>query len=257
MALNVIMLGAPGAGKGTQAERIARMRGIPKVSTGDILREAVQAGSEIGRRAKAIMDRGELVGDDVVIAIVRERLDRDDARGGFVLDGFPRTVAQARALDGLFAGQRSLIIVDVAVPEAELVRRLVTRLVCAVCGANAEAFVADPAVAATDRVVTAPAGAAVGTAGSNAPGRAQAQAGNLCARCGGPLVQRADDNQATVLQRLKVYERDTKPLLDYYRTRPTFRAIDGAQAPDRVTADIVAAIDRIAGGAATPGGGAA
>jgi adenylate kinase len=99
MALNLLMLGPPGAGKGTQSERFARSRGIPKISTGDILRDAVQAGTGIGRRAKAVMDRGELVGDDVMIGIVRERLERDDAMGGFVLDGFPRTVAQAEALD--------------------------------------------------------------------------------------------------------------------------------------------------------------
>ena len=124
MALNLIMLGPPGAGKGTQAERFARSRGIPKISTGDILREAVQDGTEIGLRAKAIMDRGELVSDDVMIGIVRERLDRPDARDGFVLDGFPRTVAQAQALDGSMNGRDPLIVVDIVVPEAELVRRL-------------------------------------------------------------------------------------------------------------------------------------
>src|SRR5580765_6076164 len=108
MALNLLMLGPPGAGKGTQAERFARSRGIPKISTGDILREAVQAGTEIGKRAKVVMDRGELVGDDVMIGIVRERLDRKDALGGFVLDGFPRTVAQAAALDGIMTGRDPL-----------------------------------------------------------------------------------------------------------------------------------------------------
>ena len=116
MALNLIMLGPPGAGKGTQAERFAQERGIPKISTGDILREAVQAGTEIGLRAKAIMDRGELVSDDVMIGIVRERLDRPDARGGFVLDGFPRTVAQAAALDAIMDGRDPLIVVDIVVP---------------------------------------------------------------------------------------------------------------------------------------------
>src|SRR5712672_712786 len=105
MSLNLLMLGPPGAGKGTQAERFARSRGIPKISTGDILREAVQAGTEIGKRAKAVMDRGELVGDDVMIGIVRERLDRKDALGGFVLDGFPRTVAQASALDVIMSSR--------------------------------------------------------------------------------------------------------------------------------------------------------
>src|SRR6478736_9958767 len=124
------MLGPPGAGKGTQAERFAREQGIPKISTGDILREAVATKTEIGRRAKAIMDRGELVSDEVMIGIVKERLDRPDAKSGFILDGFPRKVAQARALDTIMAGRDPLIVIDIIVPEAELVRRLSTRLIC-------------------------------------------------------------------------------------------------------------------------------
>src|SRR5437016_7371459 len=137
MALNLLMLGPPGAGKGTQAERFARSRGIPRISTGDILREAVHAGTDIGLQAKAIMDRGELVGDDVMIGIVRERLERDDAAGGFVLDGFPRTVAQAAALDGIMSGRDPLIVIDIVVPEVELVKRLSSRMICEDCGANA------------------------------------------------------------------------------------------------------------------------
>jgi len=186
MALNLLMLGPPGAGKGTQAERFARTRGIPKISTGDILREAVQAETEIGRRANAIMDRGELVSDEVMIGIVRDRLERDDARNGFILDGFPRTVAQASALDGIMAGRDPLIVIDIVVPEADLVRRLSTRLICETCGANA------------------PVGDGV--------------AGAACARCGGKLVQRADDNDAVVLERLKVYHRQSEPLVEYYRS---------------------------------------
>ena len=139
MALNVIILGPPGAGKGTQAERFARQRGLPKISTGDILREAVSAGTEIGLRAKAIMARGELVSDEVIIEIVRDRLQRPDARRGFVLDGFPRTVAQAAALDTIVDRRDPLIVVDIAVPEAELMRRLGARMVCQDCGANADA----------------------------------------------------------------------------------------------------------------------
>src|SRR4029077_20619044 len=137
MAINLIMLGPPGAGKGTQAERYARARGIPKISTGDILREAVTAGTEVGQRVKTIMDRGELVSDDEMIKIVRDRLERPDALGGFVLDGFPRTVAQATALDTIMDGRGPLIVIDIVVPEAELVRRLGTRMICADCGANA------------------------------------------------------------------------------------------------------------------------
>ncbi|OLD57742.1 MAG: hypothetical protein AUI64_00090 [Acidobacteria bacterium 13_1_40CM_2_64_6] len=158
MALNLIMLGPPGAGKGTQAERFARSRGIPRVSTGDILREAVQGGTDVGNRAKAIMDRGELVGDDVMIGIVRERLDRPDALAGFVLEGFPRTVAQASALDTIMDGRAPLIVVDIVVPEAELVRRLASRMICEDCGANAA--MENPDGAAADSVVMPAASAA-------------------------------------------------------------------------------------------------
>ncbi len=241
MALNLIMLGPPGAGKGTQAERFARSRGIPKISTGDILRDAVQAGTEIGQRAKAIMDRGELVSDEVMIGIVRERLSRPDVASGFILDGFPRTVAQAAALDAIMAGRDPLIVVDIKVPESELVRRLSARLICRKCGANA--ILADGDGAAADAMLTAP---AVGAAEAQAAVRAQSEP-MRCRRCGGELVQRSDDDQAVVRERLKVYLRDTKPLVDYYSARPTFRAVNGAQPPDRVAADLAAAID-----AATP-----
>ena len=217
MALNLLMLGPPGAGKGTQAERFARERGLPKISTGDILREAVANKTEIGLRAKAIMDRGELVSDEVMIGIVGERLERSDARSGFVLDGFPRTVAQAAALDGIMANRDPLIVVDIVVPEAELVRRLGTRSICRLCGTGASV------------------GSTVGAA---------------CAKCGGRLVQRTDDNQAVVLERLKVYHRQSEPLVEYYKVRPTFRSIDGAQAPDRVAADLAAAIAAAGNGAA-------
>src|SRR5262245_621097 len=134
MALNLIMLGPPGAGKGTQADRVAAVRGIPKISTGDMLRASVKAGTPIGLKAKAIMDRGDLVVDDVIVAIVRERLDQPDVKPGLTLDGFPRTVPQAVALDGLMNGRDPLIVIDVVVPEDELVRRLTTRRVCADCG---------------------------------------------------------------------------------------------------------------------------
>ena len=220
MALNLLMLGPPGAGKGTQAERFARSRGIPKISTGDILRVAVNTGTEVGRLARAIMDRGELVGDDVMIKIVRDRLEKDDALGGFILDGFPRTVAQASALDGIMDGRDPLIVVDIVVPEAELVRRLGTRMICEDCGANA------PVAAA---------------------------AASPCVKCGGRLVQRADDNQAVVIERLKVYHRMSEPLVEYYRVRPTFRSIDGAQPPDRVAADLAAAIEAAGNGAVRHG----
>jgi adenylate kinase len=220
MALNLLMLGPPGAGKGTQAERFAKQRGIPKISTGDILREAVATRTEIGLRAKAVMDRGELVGDEVMIGIVGERLGRSDALSGFVLDGFPRTVAQAAALDGIMAERDPLIVVDIVVPEDELVRRLGARSICRLCGT----------------------GASVGST-----------LGAACAKCGGRLVQRSDDNQAIVLERLKVYHRQSEPLVEYYRVRPTFRSIDGAQPPDRVAADLAAAIAAASNGAGVQG----
>jgi adenylate kinase len=222
MALNLLMLGPPGAGKGTQAERFAKERRIPKISTGDILREAVHDKTEIGLRAKAIMDRGELVSDEVMIGIVGGRLERDDAASGFVLDGFPRTVAQAVALDAIMAERDPLIVVDIVVPETELVRRLGTRSICRLCGANAAV------------------GSTVGAA---------------CLKCGGRLVQRTDDNQAVVLERLKVYHRMSEPLVEYYRVRPTFRSIDGAQGPDKVASDLAAAI--VAAAIAAAGNGAA
>jgi adenylate kinase len=220
MALNLIMMGPPGAGKGTQAELLAKRQGIPKVSTGDILREAVKMGTPLGLQAKAIMDRGELVGDDVMVGIVRERLDRADARFGFVLDGFPRTVAQAAALDAIMTGRDPLIVIDIAVPEAELVRRLASRRVCGSCGENAEG---------------------------------EAAALPTCQRCGGPLKQRADDDEAVVLERLKVYHRKTEPLIDYYRARPTFRSVDGAQPLEAVAEALTAAVEGIASGNRTEG----
>ena len=209
--LNVVVMGPPGAGKGTQADRFAAGRGIPKISTGDILREAVRAGTALGQRARAVMERGDLVGDDLIIGIARERLARADAAAGFVLDGFPRTVAQAEALDAIMAGRGPLVVVDIAVADDDLVRRLTSRRVCQACGANAD------------------------------PGKGGEPASS-CARCGGQMVQRADDREEVIRERLRVYARDTRPLLEYYRARPTFRAIDGSQDPDRVAAALDAAI---------------
>jgi len=223
--LSLIVLGPPGAGKGTQAKRIARARGIPAISTGEILRDAVGNGTPIGLRAKAVMDRGELVGDDVMIEIVAERLRRSDAAAGFVLDGFPRTVAQATALDAMMSGG-ALVVIDIVVPEAELIRRLGSRLICADCGATAGGFEQD------------------GPAGDP----------TKCHKCGGRLVQRSDDNEAVVRERLKVYERQTAPLVEYYRVRPTFRSVDGAQPADRVAADLAAAIEAASAAGSARGG---
>ena len=215
MALNVIMMGPPGAGKGTQAGRFARDRGLLKVSTGDILRDGIKAELPVALRAKERMDHGELVDDETMVAIVRERLLRADAPRGFVLDGFPRTVAQANALDQIVAERNDgpLVIVDVRVPDHELVRRLAGRLICASCGANAE-LPQDGSPAAA-----------------------------VCGKCGGQLVQRADDNEEVVRERLKVYERATKPLVEFYRERPTFRIVNGAQPQERVAHELDTVID--------------
>ena len=239
MALNLIVLGPPGAGKGTQAERFARGRGIPKVSTGDILRDAVHERTEVGNRVMAIMDRGELVSDDVMIPVVRERLERPDARAGFVLDGFPRTVAQAEALDLFMDGRGPLIVVDIVVPEAEIVQRLGSRMICGVCGANAGSA-AEPAAALADPV-TRPVRA--GVAAKAVAAMSAPAASDQCRRCGGRLVQRADDSDAVVLERLKVYRRQTEPLVQYYRYRPTFRSVNGAQSPDQVADALARAVD--------------
>jgi len=206
-ALNVVMLGPPGAGKGTQAERFARRHGVPKISTGDILREAVAAATELGRVARETMETGNLVGDDVMIGIVEERLGRADAARGFVLDGFPRTVVQASALDRMMNARGKLVVVEIVVPEDVLVRRLAARRICSVCGANA------PVEWTT-----------------------------TCGKCGGALVQRTDDGDGIVRERLKVYHRQTKPLVDYYSGRPTFRTVDGNRPPDVVMSALDKAI---------------
>jgi adenylate kinase len=213
MGLNVIMMGPPGAGKGTQAGRVARERGLPKISTGDILREMARAGHPIAVQAKARIDSGELVDDATMIAIVKERLAQPDARKGFVLDGFPRTVAQAEALDRIMSERNNgpLVVIDVQVPQEELVRRLAMRRICVKCGTNA------------------------------------LPSAETCGSCGGELEQRADDNQKVVLDRLIVYQRATKPVLEYYRSRSTFRVVNGAQPPERVAHELDAMIDDAAG----------
>lgn len=212
VAVRLVMLGPPGAGKGTQAERFARTHGIPRISTGDILRDAVAAGTDMGRAAREVMNAGRLVGDDIMIGIVRERLERTDAQAGFVLDGFPRTVVQAQALDDLVDEAAPLVIVDIEVPTDTLVKRLQTRRICGSCG------------------VGAPPGAKV------------------CAKCGGALVARADDNEMVVRERLAVYERNTQPIVDFYQRRNTFRSIDGDQTEDSVAADLAAAVASVLGG---------
>ncbi len=212
MGVRLVMLGPPGAGKGTQAERYARNRGIPRVSTGDILRDAVQSGSEMGVAAKIVMDAGRLVSDEIMIGIITERLSRPDAADGFVLDGFPRTVGQAEALDDWLSGPAPLVVVDIEVPEETLVRRLGFRRICSKCGTTAS------------------------------------PAEIVCGKCGGALVQRRDDNLEVVRERLRVYARNTQPLVEFYQRRPSFRSVDGDQTQDHVAADIAAAVASVIGG---------
>jgi adenylate kinase len=215
VALNVIMLGPPGAGKGTQAERLARKHGLPRISTGDMLRDGINQRLPLALRAKDKMDRGELVDDETMVGIVRERLSRPDTKKGFVLDGFPRTRFQGQALDEIMAERDNgpLVVVDIVVPEENLVRRLAARRICSTCGTNADS-------------------------GDSA-----------CRQCGGTLVVRPDDDEYVVRERLKVYAQQSKPLVDFYRNRPAFRAVDGTQSPDRVFQQIETAIQGALAGA--------
>ena len=202
------MLGPPGAGKGTQARQLRRRWNIPHISTGAMLREAVQAGTPLGREVAAIMETGGLIDDEVITRVVTERLEQPDTKRGFLLDGFPRTIPQARALDEIVAGRAPLIIIEIVLSQAEVIRRLASRMVCAECGTNATGE------------------------------------GEACHDCGGPLVPRADDREQVVINRLEVYRNQTEPLVKYYGERPTYCRIDGARLPDDVTADIIKSVER-------------
>ena len=212
MSLRVIFLGPPGAGKGTQAGELAREWNVPHIATGDMLREAVARGARLGLEAKRYMDTGALVPDDVVIGLVGERLEQADATRGAVLDGFPRTVAQAEALDRLLRASGGEIdrVVFFDVPRAELLRRLTGRRVCRQCGATYHLVSAPPRVA------------------------------GVCDRCGGELYQRADDAEGAVANRLDVYATQTAPLLDYYRSRGVLSQIRG----EGTVAEVASAIRR-------------
>lgn len=197
--MNLILLGGPGAGKGTQAKKLIDKYHIPQISTGDILRAAVKEGTELGRKAKEFMDAGKLVPDEVVIGIVEERLKQPDARQGFILDGFPRTVPQAQALDGALAKMGAKIdhVVSVDVDEEALVTRLTGRRTCKNCGQMYHI--------------------------SFTPSQKE----GVCDKCGGELYQRDDDNEATVRSRLATYNQATKPLIDYYTAKGLVRPIAG------------------------------
>ena len=213
--MNVMLLGAPGAGKGTQAARLIERYGLAHISTGDILRKAVADQTPLGLEAKSYMDKGELVPDEVVIGLVRERLQQPDTEAGFILDGFPRTVVQAEALDGVLAelGKKLDAVITVDVDKDALITRLTARRTCTQCGA-------------IFNVISQP---------ESASGR--------CSACGGALMQRDDDTIETVTNRLDVYERSTLPLIGYYREAGLLRSVDGNRSPEDVFAQVQTVVE--------------
>lgn len=208
--MNLVLMGLPGAGKGTQAEKIVEKYGIPHISTGDMFRAAMKEGTELGLQAKSFMDKGELVPDEVTIGIVRERLSKDDCQKGFLLDGFPRTVPQADALENLLVDLNRKIdyVINIDVDKSILMERLTGRRICKNCGATYHLVFNPPAKVDT------------------------------CDRCGGELYQRADDNAETVQNRLEVNIKQSKPLLDFYEVQGYLRTIDGQQDINKVFVEI-------------------
>jgi adenylate kinase len=212
---NLILLGAPGAGKGTQAQKLAVRFGIPQISTGDMLRAAKREGTPLGKKAEEYMTAGKLVPDEVVIGLVEERLQQADAKPGFILDGFPRTIPQAEALDGVLQklGRAPIKVVDVAVPEAMIIERLSGRFSCPKCGAAYHVTFTPPKVA------------------------------GVCDVCATTLVSRADDRPEAVAQRLREYHEKTAPLVDYYQKASVLKTIDGVGEPEVVLDRLVRALD--------------
>ena len=209
--MNLILLGAPGAGKGTQAEVICDKLGVPTISTGNISREALSKGTEMGIKAKSFIDAGQLVPDEVVIGIIKERLAKDDCKNGFILDGFPRTIPQAEALDAM--GVVIDKVIDIEVPDDKIVQRLSGRRVCADCGASYHLEYKKP------------------------------EKEGICNVCGGKLVQRKDDHPDTVLDRLKVYHEQTEPLKDYYSKAGLLKVVEGQEEVAATTALTLKALE--------------
>ena len=215
--MQLLMMGPPGAGKGTQAAKLVKKFSIPQISTGDMFRAAVKEGTELGKAAKACMDAGKLVPDEVTIGIVRERLAKDDCKNGFILDGFPRTVEQADALKKILAelGMKLTQVLNIHVPAEDLIERAVGRRICKNCGATYHVKFHPTKVA------------------------------GVCDDCGGELYQRGDDNEATMKKRLSVYEASTRPLIDYYKGAGIYTEIDGRQPIDKVTEDLVSVLSSV------------
>ena len=209
--MKIIMLGAPGAGKGTQAKQIAEKYAIPHISTGDIFRANIKEGTELGNKAKTYMDQGLLVPDELVVELVAERIVKDDCKNGFVLDGFPRTIPQAEALDAALEkmGEKMDYAIDVDVPDENIVNRMSGRRACLNCGA-------------TYHIVTIP-----------------TKVEGICDKCGNEVVLRADDQPETVQKRLTVYHEQTQPLIDYYSNQGILKSVDGTLLMDDVFAAIV------------------
>lgn len=212
----ILLMGPPGAGKGTQSEKLIREYGIPQISTGDMFRAAVKSGTALGKEAKSYMDKGALVPDSVTVGIVKERLAQDDCKKGWILDGFPRTTAQASALDAILhdLGIQLTAVLDFNVNRDDLVKRVSGRLVCRQCGASFHKEFRPP------------------------------KQEGVCDNCGGELYQRADDNEVTVRERLAVYDTSTKPLIDYYKVSGRYYEINGDQSMDKVFADVQAALKK-------------
>ncbi|TRZ36351.1 adenylate kinase [Niallia circulans] len=208
--MNLVLMGLPGAGKGTQAEKIVEKYGIPHISTGDMFRAAMKDETELGLKAKSFMDKGELVPDEVTIGIVRERLSKDDCEKGFLLDGFPRTVPQAEALESILSDlvKKLDYVINVQVDQEILMERLTGRRICKSCGATYHLVFNPPANPET------------------------------CDRCGGELYQRADDNEATVKNRLDVNIKQSQPLLDFYESKGYLKNINGQQDISKVFSDL-------------------
>ncbi|MGK4466269.1 adenylate kinase [Mammaliicoccus sciuri] len=209
--MNIILMGLPGAGKGTQASEIVKKYPIPHISTGDMFRKAIKEETDLGKEAKSYMDRGELVPDEVTIGIVRERLAEEDAKKGFLLDGFPRTVEQADALNEILSDLDRKVdaVINIEVAEEELMNRLTGRRICEVCGTTYHLVFNPPKVE------------------------------GVCDLDGGKLYQREDDNPETVANRLSVNVKQTKPLLDFYENQGVLKNIDGSRQIDNVTEDVI------------------